>query len=284
MKTAIITDSASNLDKKTLNIHSDLYTIPLLIMIDGESYRDQVDISSEEVYAKLDSHKVSTSLPSIEDFFSLLGDLEEKGYEKAFFVTISSGLSGTYNAIRNALEAYEGVLKVTLYDSKTLGAAQGYLATHAQKRLSEGIDEKSLIEELNTLRYEDSIAIYSIDTLKYLRRGGRIGKVEGAIGGALRVKPVITVNDDGVYVTLSKTIGSFQRAMLSMKKLMVKKFKDHPIHLTIHYGNNFDKAKEQGEKLKSALNIKTLALSQLTPVLGIHTGPRMLAYVAKRIK
>jgi fatty acid-binding protein DegV len=63
MKTAIITDSASNLDKKTLNIHSDLYTIPLLIMIDGESYRDQVDISSEEVYAKLDSHKVSTSLP-----------------------------------------------------------------------------------------------------------------------------------------------------------------------------------------------------------------------------
>jgi DegV family protein with EDD domain len=210
--------------------------------------------------------------------------LEENGYEQACFVTISSGLSGTYNAIRNALEAYEGVLKVTLYDSKTLGAAQGYLATHAQKRLSEGIDEKSLIEELNTLRYEDSIAIYSIDTLKYLRRGGRIGKVEGAIGGALRVKPVITVNDDGVYVTLSKTIGSFQRAMLSMKKLMVKKFKDHPIHLTIHYGNNFDKAKEQGEKLKSALNIKTLALSQLTPVLGIHTGPRMLAYVAKRIK
>ncbi|MGM0436511.1 MAG: DegV family protein, partial [Bacillota bacterium] len=102
MKTAVITDSASNLDKKTLEIHPDLYTLPLLIMIDGESYRDQVDITSEEVYAKLDTQKVSTSLPSTEDFFSLLSDLEEKGYEKAFFVTVSSGLSGTYNAMRNA--------------------------------------------------------------------------------------------------------------------------------------------------------------------------------------
>lgn len=283
MKTAVITDSASNLDKKTLDKHADLYTLPLVIMIDGESYRDQVDISSEEVYDLLDTHKVSTSLPSIEDFLSLLGDLEEKGYEKAFFVTISSGLSGTYNAMRNALDAYEGALDVTLYDSKTLGAAEGYLATHAHTRLSEGINEEALIKELNTLRYEDSQAIYSIDTLKYLRRGGRIGKVEGAIGGALRVKPVITVNDDGVYVTLSKTIGSFQRAMLSMKKLMVKKFQDHPIHLTIHYGNNPEKAKEQGEKLKSVLNIKELIISQLTPVLGIHTGPKMLAYIAKRI-
>ncbi len=283
MKTAIITDSASNLDKKTLEKHPHLYTIPLLIMIDGKSFRDQVDITSEEVYAQLDTHKVSTSLPSTEDFFSLLDDLQEKGYEKAFFVTVSSGLSGTYNAMRNALEAYEGSIEVTLYDSLTLAAGEGYLATHAHTRLSEGVDEDTLVEELNTLRFKDSLAIYSIDTLKYLRRGGRIGKVEGAIGGALRVKPVITVNDDGVYVTLSKTIGSFQRAMLSMKKLLVKKFGDSPIHLTIHYGNNPDKAKEQGEKLKSALNIKELVLSQLTPVLGIHTGPKMLAYVARKI-
>lgn len=283
MKTAVITDSASNLDKKTLEIHPDLYTLPLLIMIDGESYRDQVDITSEEVYAKLDTQKVSTSLPSTEDFFSLLSDLEEKGYEKAFFVTVSSGLSGTYNAMRNALKAYEGAIDVTLYDSLTLGAAEGYLATHAHTKLAEGVDEETLIKELNTLRFEKSIAIYSIDTLKYLRRGGRIGKVEGAIGGALRVKPVITVNEEGVYVTLSKTIGSFQRALLSMKKLMMKKFEDQPIHMTIHYGNNYEKAKEQAEKLKSFLNIKELVISQLTPVLGIHTGPKMLAYVARTI-
>ena len=283
MKTAIITDSASNLEQKTLEIHPHLYTLPLVIMIDGESYRDQVDISSEEVYAKLDDHDVSTSLPSTEDFFSLLGDLEEKGYEKAFFVTVSSGLSGTYNAMRNALKAYEGTIEVTLYDSLTLGAGEGYLATHAHTRLSEGVNQETLIKELNPLRFATSMATDSIDTLKYLRRGGRIGKVEGAIGGALRVKPVITVNDEGVYVTLSKTIGSFQRAMLSMKKLMVKKFKDKAIHMTVHYGDNYDKAKEQAEKLKNFLNIKELVISQLTPVLGIHTGPKMLAYVARTI-
>ena len=282
MKTAIITDSAANLDKTYLQAHENLFMLPLLIMINGESYRDQLEISSEEVYDKLDTHKISTSLPSNEDLYALLDKLKADGYTDVLVLNLSSGLSGTYNAFNLVLKSYEG-LNITHYDSKTLAGALGFLVEHAVKRVDEGGAPKDIIPELDTLRYEDSVAFFTIDTLKYLKRGGRIGKVEGTIGEALHMKPVITVNDDGVYVTAKKSIGSLQRALLNMKKQIVKRFKNQTIDLTIHYGNNHEKAKDMAEKLKTSLDIRNLTLSQLTPVLGIHTGPGMFAYIAKKV-
>ncbi|MFW6284750.1 MAG: DegV family protein [Bacillota bacterium] len=281
MKTAIITDSAANLDERFLEAHENLFMLPLLIMIDGESFRDQIEISSEEVYEKLDSHKVSTSLPSTEDLYRLLDKLKTEGYTDVLALNLSSGLSGSFNAFNLVFKDYEG-LTITHYDSKTLGAGLAYLVEHAVKRIGEGIAPKTIVKELDTIRFKDSIALFTIETLKYLRRGGRIGKVEGTLGEALHVKPVITVNDEGVYVTKKKSIGSLQRALLNMKKILVNRYGDTLIDLTIHYGNNLEKAKDMAEKLKTSLNIRNLTLSQLTPVLGIHTGPRMFAYIAKK--
>ena len=282
MKTAIITDSAANLDQTFLESHDNLFMVPLIIMVDGESFRDQLEISTEEIYEKLDSHNVSTSLPSNEDLYELLDTIKEKGYTHVLALNLSSGLSGTFNAFSLVFKSYEG-LEITHYDTKTLGGGLGFLVEHAVKRIDEGVEPKDIIPELETLRYEDSLSLFTLDTLKYLKRGGRIGKVEGTIGEALRVKPVITVNDEGVYVTEKKSIGSLQRALLNMKKLLVARFGDAPIDLVIHYGDNPDKAKDMGEKLKQSLNIRTVTLSKLTPVLGIHTGPDMFAYIAKKV-
>ena len=282
MKTAIITDSAANLDQTFLESHDNLFMVPLIIMVDGESFRDQLEISTEEIYEKLDSHNVSTSLPSNEDLYELLDTIKEKGYTHVLALNLSSGLSGTFNAFSLVFKSYEG-LEITHYDTKTLGGGLGFLVEHAVKRIGEGVEPKDIIPELETLRYEDSLSLFTLDTLKYLKRGGRIGKVEGTIGEALRVKPVITVNDQGVYVTEKKSIGSLQRALLNMKKLLVARFGDAPIDLVIHYGDNPDKAKDMGEKLKQSLNIRTVTLSKLTPVLGIHTGPDMFAYIAKKV-
>ncbi len=281
MKTAIITDSAANLNQEVLERHPNLYVLPLQILINDKAYRDQVDITSEDIYAQIDTHKITTSLPSNEDLYQTLDAVKAKGYTHVFAINLSSGLSGTFNAFRLVFESYEG-LKFTHYDSKTLGSGLGYMVEHVASALKDGVAHETIIKSLDKMRYEDSLSIYTIETLKYLRRGGRIGKVEGAIGNALRVKPVITVNDDGVYVTLSKTIGSIQRALINMKKLMVEKFGSDKINLTIHFGDGLEKAKELAEKLKSSLNINELRLSRLTPVLGIHTGPKMFAYVAVR--
>ncbi|MFW6284991.1 MAG: DegV family protein, partial [Bacillota bacterium] len=181
MKTAIITDSAANLDERFLEAHENLFMLPLLIMIDGESFRDQIEISSESVYEKLDSHKVSTSLPSNEDLYTLLEKLKTEGYTDVLAINLSSGLSGTFNAFNLVFKDYEG-LSITHYDSKTLGGGLAYLVEHAVKRIGEGITPKAIVKELDTIRFEESIALFTIDTLKYLRRGGRIGKVEGTLG------------------------------------------------------------------------------------------------------
>ena len=140
-----------------------------------------------------------------------------------------------------------------------------------------------IIKELDRIRFQDSLAIYTINTLKYLKKGGRIGKVEGTIGDILHIKPVITVNDEGVYITLSKGFG-LQRSLIKMKDLLVEKFGQNKIDLIVHYGNDVEKASELAERLKKDLNIRDIGLSPLTPVLGIHTGPQMFAFVANKIK
>ncbi len=281
MKTAIITDSASNLLPETLKKYNNLFVVPLMIVIDGKSFRDGIEITSDEIYGMLDNHDVSTSLPSMDDLAQLLEDLKKKGYTDALVINLSSGLSGTFNAFRLALEHVEG-LNITHYDSKTLGGGLSILVDHACEMIKAGKPIPQVIKELNKVRYEDSIALYTINTLKYLRKGGRIGKVEGTIGNILRIKPVITVNDEGVYVTVSKGFG-IQRSFLAMKDILVEKFQKAKIDLIVHFGDDIEKAKQLGESLRKDLNIRNISLSKLTPVLGIHTGPMMFAYVAKKV-
>lgn len=281
MKVAILTDSAANLLPSDIESQPDLFVLPLGIVIDGKTYRDQVDISAKDVYDQLDDHQISTSLPTTSDFIQLLDQIKAKGYDHVMIISVSSGLSGTFNSLRLATEDYHG-LSFTLVDTKTLGAGQGFMVLRALEWLKAGKTPEEIVPLLTKLRFEDSLAIYTINTLKYLRRGGRIGKVEGTIGDILHVKPIITVNDQGVYITLAKSLG-MNRSLLLMKQLLENKFKNSLIDLVIHFGNEIDTAKELGSKLLTQLNIRKLVYAPLTPVLGIHTGPQMIAYVACKV-
>jgi len=281
MKIAVLTDSASNLSEEFILKQKNLFVVPLMIVIDGKEYRDQVEISASEVYSKLDTNKVSTSLPSNEDLHNVLSEIKKQGFTHLLVINISSGLSGTFNSFRLAL-AEEKDLEIIQYDTKTLAGGEGFIVEYALELIQKNIDFKKIPELLAKLRKDDSLAFYTINTLKYLKAGGRIGKVEGTIGDLLHIKPVITVNDEGVYVTLSKAFG-LKRSLLKMKSILVDKFGDDLIDLIIHFGNNKDEAKELSEKLKSNLNIRNISIIRLTPVLGVHTGPEIIAYIARRV-
>lgn len=282
MKIAVLTDSGSNLSESFIKSHKNLYVVPLMIIIDGKSYRDQVEISAEEIYSQIDEKNITTSLPEISDLKKTIETIKKEGYTDILVINISSGLSGTFNAFRVELESVEGI-NVVQYDTKTLGAAQGYLVEEALELVKEGKKIDQIIKVLDVQRYQKSAAYYTINTLKYLRKGGRIGKVEGTIGDLLHIKPVITVNDEGVYVTSAKAFG-LKRSLINMKNILIEKFNQLKLDLTIHYGNDFEKAKELGENLKKALNIRNLTISALTPVLGIHTGPEMFAYIVRVVE
>ncbi|MFW5794183.1 MAG: DegV family protein [Bacillota bacterium] len=281
MKIAVLTDSAANLSKEFIKKHDNLFVVPLMILVDDKQYRDQIEINASDVYDKLDSAKVSTSLPDNEDLMSTLENIKKQGFTHLIVINISSGLSGTYNMFRLVLEE-EKNLKIIHYDSKTLGAEQGFLVEYALELIEKNTPLKNYVDLLDKLRKNDTIAFYTINTLKYLRRGGRIGKVEGTLGDILRIKPIITVNEEGVYVTLSKAFG-MKRSLLRMRSILAEKYDKDEIDLVIHYGDNEALAKELADKLKNVLNIRNLSIIRLTPVLGVHTGPEIIAYVARRL-
>lgn len=281
MKIAVITDSGSNLNQAFVEKHTNLQVIPLMIVRDGAQFRDQIDITAEQIYQELDQKIFSTSLPPMSALETAIENVKKDGYTDVLVINISSGLSGTFNAFRLTLHEVKGI-QVHQYDTKTLGAGQGYLVELALDLIKAGKTPAEIIQALEKCRLEDSLAIYTINTLKYLKKGGRIGKVEGTIGDLLHIKPVITVNNDGVYVTLSKAIG-MQRSLLNMKELMVKKFGNALVDLTVHYGDDLEKASQLGHMMSKTLNVRNLNISALTPVLGIHTGPQMFAFVARKI-
>jgi len=99
MKLAVITDSAANLLPSYLKQQKNLFVVPLMIVVDGKNYRDQVEITANEVYKQLDDHDVTTSLPSMDDLHKLLEDLKKKEYTDALVINLSSGLSGTYKHV-----------------------------------------------------------------------------------------------------------------------------------------------------------------------------------------
>jgi DegV family protein with EDD domain len=282
MKIAVLTDSGSNLSQEFIKKHKNLFVVPLMILVDGKEFRDGIEITPEEVYQQLDDHEVKTSLPLAGDLHETFDEIKKAGYTDVLVVNISSGLSGTFNSFRLAIEE-EKDLNFVQYDTKTLGGGQGFIVEYALELVDAKTPLKDIVPRLDELRYKDSMAFYTINTLKYLREGGRIGKVEGTIGDLLHIKPVVTVNDEGVYITLSKAFG-LKRSLLKMKSILTDEYSDELIDLIIHYGNNEDLAKELAEKLKPVLNIRNLTLSKLTPVLGVHTGPDIIAYVARRIK
>ena len=281
MKIAIITDSASNLSKKYIESNENLAMMSLLINIDNEFYRDQVEIETEEVYRRMLTSSVLTSLPNLEDFINAIEDFKSKGFTDILVITISSGLSGTFNGFKNAANEVSGI-NLHLYDSKTLSMAEGYMVKEAISLIKKKLSVKDIISKLDELRFNNLQAIFTVETLKWLRKGGRIGKVEGTIGEILHVKPIIAVNDEGVYHTLTKGFG-MQRTYISMRKYLKEYYKQDEVELTIHYGNNIETAKILEGKLLNDLNVKKITLVPLTPVLGVHTGPKMIAIVGRRV-
>jgi len=281
LKTAILTDSAANLTKDFINQHKNLFVVPLVISIDGKEYRDGVEISATEVYEQLEDHQVKTSLPFGKDVWEIFDQIKNEGYSDLLVINISSGLSGTFNSIRLALASLEGINYIH-YDTLSLAGGEGLIVEYAVELVDKGTPLNEMKALLDQARFTDSIAFYTINTLKYLRRGGRIGKVEGTLGDILHIKPVITVNEEGEYITLSKGFG-LNRALITMKTILVEKFNGDLVDLVIHYGLDYENALALGEKLKGALNVRNLTIVQLTPVLGVHTGPDMVAYIARRV-
>ena len=274
----IVTDSGMDLAPEQsagLPIHS----VPLILTLDGRSYRSGVEIQPQEFYALLAASEnfPTTSQPSPGDFAELYQKVAATDPD-ILSIHISSGLSGTLNAAKLGAQMVPEA-NVTFYDSKTLSGALGWHVEAAGRAINAGWDRDRILELLAQVsRVTDTL--YTLATLKYLIHGGRISHLRGLIGSLLDIKPIIGVEKQGGTYVQQGTARSLNRAIPSLADHIAKQ---HPagssLRIQILHGHNAEGAEQLRERLDSMFDCHWLPTGPIAPVLGAHTGPGLVGVV-----
>ncbi|MCY6959939.1 DegV family protein [Clostridium brassicae] len=277
-KIALISDSTCDLNKETINTY-DIKILNLKIIYKDREYIDRVDITPQQVYDNLKIEVPHTSLPSLEDMHNLFYKLEDEGYTHAIVIPIGSGLSGTYNTLRLAASEHSN-LNITVFDSKSLTLGCGALVKDCGEMIKNGKSYEEIVSALPLLR--DNISVYYIvDTLEYLIKGGRIGKVSGMFGQLLDIKPIISINSDGVYYTYAKVRGKKQ-AKNKLMEIIQNTLNTSKSKIWVMHGGAYEEGKKFYEDLKNNPNITHIGFGDISPVAGVHTGPGLLGVVIEK--
>ncbi len=280
-KIAILVDSGSDVPKKLVEEYN-MYVAPLTINYKDKQYVDGVDITTEEVLTRLEEEIPTTSLPTGETIQKLFDQIKKDGYEKVLAVTLSSGLSGTYNSIRLLAEEQED-LEVYVLDTKNISIASGFNAIQAAEYIQEGMDWETLVETM-TNNIANTKVFFTVSTLKYLRAGGRIGLVASLLGSRLNIRPVISCNEEGIYYSVTKVRGhnrSINKA-LELALEHIGNAKNYNIGV-VHAGVQ-EEADEIRDRLVAKLpNAHVLVEGEISPVLSVHTGPGSIGIVVQKL-
>ena len=272
-KIAILADSGSDINH--FNENAPLYVLPLRIIIDGQEFIDKKEITLNEVLDQIDDKKVTTSLPSPQDIEDTLNKIKADGYTHVICIPISKGLSGTMNVLRQVTSDFTD-LEIALIDTKNISMASGYSSLEALELIEEGLDFESIVNTINS-NLEKKKVFFTVDKLIYLKRGGRIGLVSATIADILKIKPVITCNDEGVYYTVKKQRGYLKAVnqLIEQTQTFVGDAKSYDLILL--NSNTALDLDELEVKIKTALpNVRNFNISTITPALAIHTGSEAL--------
>jgi DegV family protein with EDD domain len=180
-------------------------------------------------------------------------------------------LSGTINAARDGGEQVKGEANVSFWDTLTLSGGERFQVLAASFASKAGWPMERIHERLEKIR-EKTELIYTLDTLEYLARGGRIGRVKAMAGAMLNLKPVIRVDTDGKYstVTNGRTLG---KSMKAIADHLAEKYGGTPLWVTVLHGRFAEKAEALAEEIKTKLKLTKMEVMRISPVLGVHTGP-----------
>jgi DAK2 domain fusion protein YloV len=272
---AIITDSTSDLTPALIGDLS-VNVIPLKIKFEGNKYyKDGIDISRTEFWHKIITEGVvpKTSQPSPAEFKNLYQRLLKKGYKKIITILISSKLSGTQQAAKVARGMLPEEKDIAIVDSKNVWLGSGHLVLEAARMAKAGESFETIIENVEEMRNKAKI-YFVVDELKYLERGGRIGRASSMIGGVFNIKPILKVEDGEVH-NETKAIGD-KGAMRYMEKLLKQEAKNGSIVLytgwggTKHQSENADELRKSVEKYS---NVDYQSRCEVGSTIGSHTGP-----------
>jgi DegV family protein with EDD domain len=267
----IVTDCAADMPAEELE-KLGVVQAPLFIQF-PEGEVNSADITADEFYDRLEAMRPAiptTAQPSGGLFAELYRKLAKK--EKDILsIHISSGLSGTINAARDGAEQVKLEVDVDHWDTLTLSGGERFQVLAAALASRAGWALDAIKERMAKIRDKTEV-IYTLDTLEYLARGGRIGRVKAIAGALLNLKPVIRVDTDGKYstVTTGRTLG---KSMSAIADHLIEKYGNTPLWITVLHGRFAEKAEALAREFGEKLNISKLEVMRISPVLGVHTGP-----------
>lgn len=271
MGVKIITDSVADLPSQPVK-ELGITVIPLLIRFGTEVYRDGIDLTADKFYHKLNHSKIfpATSVPS-PGIFAEAYDKLAKETGEILVITLSSRLSATYDVARQGIGLMKRKCRVEVLDSQWATMAQGFIVMAAAKAAKAGAKlEEVMAIARSTISRVDFRAAF--DTLEYLRRGGRIGRAQAFLGSVLKVNPIITLRD-GVVEPAGRT-RSRAKAIDYLYNFVMSY--SHIEEMAVEDTATPDEAEMLVERFSSKFPKERIYRSKMTPVIGAHTGPRLL--------
>jgi DegV family protein with EDD domain len=272
--TAIVLDSTADCPDPQSR-HSNWRLVSLYVRFGDETFRDYVDIGPEDFYRRLraSSEPPKSSQPTPADFAAVFEELA--GYEKVLPVLLSAKLSGTFESARLAAES-GGDERVTVIDSGVTSGGTVILADALQRRLERGTTEEELLDVVELFKRTRGL-LFTVETLEYIIRGGRIGKASGLAGQLLNVKPILHLDEEGEVAPLKRVRGR-AKALAEFEAMFLADTVDSPdLHVGVGHADAPDDAAKLVERIQAARPSASLDIvTTLGPVIGTHGGPGTL--------
>ena len=282
---AVITDSNSGInfeDAKELGIK----VLPMPFLIDGKTYFEEISLSQEEFFEKLENDvDISTSQPSPEGVMKIWDEALEEA-DEVVYIPMSSGLSSSCHTALMLADDYDG--KVQVVDNQRISVTQRQSVLDAMELAKRGLTAVQIKEKLEKVKFESSIYIM-LDTLKYLKKGGRITPAAAAFGSALRLKPVLTIQGeklDAYAIAKTKKQG-VKKMLAAIEDDINKRFggTDHMenIHMEIAHTKNPEAAEDLKQQIIEKFGVTEVDLYPLSLSIACHIGPGSIAVACSKV-
>ncbi len=275
--TAIVLDSTSDFPEAQERFPN-MRIVPLYVIFGDERFRDEVDLSPDEFYARLAAAPAlpTTSQPTPQDFLDAYGELAGHGFERIYSLHLSAKLSGTFQSA--ALAANElGGERVRLVDTETASLAVAMLALAIQRRLARGTTDDEIAALIEHFKATNGV-VFTVGTLEYLQKGGRIGRAQAFAGTLLNVKPILGV-EDGVIAPIARVRGR-QKALEEFAKVFTAGTEDREgLRVSIAHANApewVDVLTDLARKTRPKADVELV--ENLGAVVGTHAGPGAVGF------
>lgn len=275
-KIALIGDTTGDLSSEMITKYN-INILSFRIIYKDREYLDRVNITPTEVYDKMVDEIPTSSMPSMQDIEDMFLKLKSEGYTHVIAVTLSTGLSGIYNAIRVVSENHPE-MKTYICDSKSISIGEGAVLIECGKLRDQGKNFDEIVADIPNIMKRIHL-FFVVPTLEYLKKGGRIGRVAGTIAELLDIKPIITMDPDGKYTTFAKVRGRKQSLakLIDIARVLLEQ-KKYSVYLANGAAlEDVERIYNSISKFQNILSINMIG--DISPVSGVHSGPGLIGLV-----